>query len=123
MLWKSVGNWGDIGLPPASRETTQTDKPPKHFTKTWGQDISSLIKKKRKHTQWVSATIMVQVYQETPVLARPEGKGGKTRRPISSEREINRLPLLLAVKMIRQQISLTKRLTRLSTTLTNKRRQ
>ena len=25
-------NWGDIGLSPASRETTQTNKPPKHYT-------------------------------------------------------------------------------------------
>ena len=54
-------NWGDIGLSLASRETTQTNKPPKHYTKTLGHNISSSLKKKRKHTQWVSATIRVQV--------------------------------------------------------------
>ena len=42
---------------------------------------------------------------------------------MSSERQINSLPGLLAVKMIRQQISLTNRLTHQSTTLTNERRQ
>ena len=50
-----------FGLSPASRETTQTNKPPKHYTKTGGHNISSSLKKKRKQTQWVSATIMVQV--------------------------------------------------------------
>ena len=51
MLWKLVvidnrigrstfRNWGDIGLSPASRETTQTNKPPKHDTKT---TITSII--------------------------------------------------------------------------------
>ena len=53
-------NMGDIGLSPASRETTQTSKQPKHYTKTWGQNISSL-KKKRKHTELVGAPIRVQV--------------------------------------------------------------
>ena len=48
-LW----NRGDIGLSPASRETTQANKPPKHHTKIGGQNISSSLKKKRKHTQWV----------------------------------------------------------------------
>ena len=37
------------------QETTQTYKPPKHYTKTRVQNISSSLKKKRKHTQWVSA--------------------------------------------------------------------
>ena len=54
-------NWGDISLSLASWETTQTNKPPKHYTKTGGHDISSSLKKKRKHTRWVSATIRVQV--------------------------------------------------------------
>ena len=68
MLWKSVGNWqqrrrwtlfnrSDIGLSPASRETSQTNKPPKYCTMTRGQTISSSLKKKRKHTQWVRAPI------------------------------------------------------------------
>ena len=42
-------NWCDIGLFPASRETTQTNEPPKHYTKTGGHNISSYLKKKRKH--------------------------------------------------------------------------
>ena len=42
---------------------------------------------------------------------------------MASERQINSLPGLLAVKMIRQQISLTNRLAHQSTTLTNKRMQ
>ena len=94
-LW----NWGDIDLSPASREITQPNKPPKHYTKTGGHNISSSLKKKRKHTLWVSATIRVQVYQETPDLARPEGKGGKTRRRMASERQINSLPGLLMSKL------------------------
>ena len=72
MLWKSVANWqqrrtvdfrnwGVIGLPPERRETTPTNKPMKHYTKTGGHNISSSSKKKRKHTQWASATIRVQV--------------------------------------------------------------
>ena len=61
--WSVVGNrggqwtlWnrGDIGLSPARRETTQMNKPPKHYTKTGGQNISSSLKKERKHTQWMS---------------------------------------------------------------------
>ena len=64
-------NWGDIGLSPASRETSQTNKPPKHYTKMGVHNISSSLKKKRKHTQWVSATIRVQVLQETPHFTRP----------------------------------------------------
>ena len=56
-LW----NWGDIGLSPASRETAQTNNPLKHYTKTGSQNISSSLKKKRKHTQWVRAPIRVQV--------------------------------------------------------------
>ena len=55
-------------------------------------------------------------------LTRPKHKGGKTRRWMTSEWQINSLPGLLAVKMIRQQISLTNRLTHQSTTLTNERR-
>ena len=42
---------------------------------------------------------------------------------MTSERQINSLSGLLAVKMIRQQISLTNRLTHQSTTLINKQRQ
>ena len=38
--------------------------------------------------------------QETPNLTRPNGKGGKFRRRISSMRQFSRLPGLLAVKMI-----------------------
>ena len=42
---------------------------------------------------------------------------------MASERQINSLPGLLAVKIMRQQISLTNRPAHQSTTLTNKRRQ
>ena len=42
---------------------------------------------------------------------------------MASERQINRIPGLLAFKMIRQRIRLTNRLTHQPTTLTNKRRQ
>ena len=54
-----------------------------------------------------------------PGLSRPEGKGGKSRRWMASEQQINSLPVLLAVKMIRQNISLTNRLIYHSTTPTN----
>ena len=40
-----------------------------------------------------------------PHLTQPERKGGKTIRWMTSERQINSLPGLRAVKMIRQQIS------------------
>ena len=59
----------------------------------------------------------------SPHLTRPERKGGKTRRRMTSERQINILPGLLATKMIQHQISLTNQLTNLSTTLTNEWRQ
>ena len=53
-------NWGDIGLSPASRETTQTKKLSKHHTET-GSQISRSLQKQRKHTKRVSATVRVQV--------------------------------------------------------------
>ena len=43
-------NWGDIGFSPASRETTETNKPPKHYTKMGAITSAVLFKKKRKHT-------------------------------------------------------------------------
>ena len=42
-----LSDWGDIGLSPPRRETTQTNKPMKHYTKTGGHSISSSPKKKR----------------------------------------------------------------------------
>ena len=56
-------------------------------------------------------------------LILPERKGCKTTSRMASDRQINSLPGLLAVKMIRQQISLINRLTHQSTTITNERRQ
>ena len=47
-------NWGDIGLSPTSRKTTQTNKPPKHHTKKGGPNISSSLKKMSKHTLYGS---------------------------------------------------------------------
>ena len=37
-MW-TFQNWGDIGLFPASRETTQMNKPPKHYTKMGGHQV------------------------------------------------------------------------------------
>ena len=48
-------------LPTETPKHYTETKPPKHYTKTGGFIISSSLKKKRKHTQWVSATIMVHV--------------------------------------------------------------
>ena len=59
---------------------------------------------------------MGQCHHKGSSLTRDaEGKGGKTRRQMASERQINSLPGLLAIKMIRQQISLTNQLTHQST--------
>ena len=101
-------NYGDIGLSPASHETTQTNKSPKHYTKT------VLLKKEE-------TCPMGRCHHKGPT--QPERNGGKTRRRMTSERQINSLPGLLAVKMIQQQIGLTNRLTHQSTTLTNVPRQ
>ena len=49
-------NWGNIGLSPAWQEPTEINKTPKHYTMMGGHNISSSLKKKRKHTQWVSAS-------------------------------------------------------------------
>ena len=53
-------NRGDIGLSPASRETSQTNKPLKHYTKT-GAITSVLLRKRGNIPKFVSATIRVQV--------------------------------------------------------------
>ena len=42
-------NSGDIGLAPASRETTQTNKATKHYAKTGSQNINSLLRKKETY--------------------------------------------------------------------------
>ena len=39
-------NWGDIGLSPASQDTTQTNKPPKQDNKTGGVSSAVLLKKR-----------------------------------------------------------------------------
>ena len=54
-------NWSDIGLSPARRETTQTNIPPKHYTKTGGITSADLLRKRGNITQCVSATVRVQV--------------------------------------------------------------
>ena len=43
----TLRNWGDIGLTPASRETTQTNTPPKHHTKTGSK--TSVLEKDEKY--------------------------------------------------------------------------
>ena len=50
-------------------------------------------------------------------------QGDKSRRRMASERQVNRLPGLLAIKMIREQTSFANRLAHQSTTSTNKRWQ
>ena len=54
-------NWGDIGLYSASMETTKTNKPPKHYTKTGGHNISSSHKKMRKYAKCIGAIIRTRV--------------------------------------------------------------
>ena len=90
--WWTFWNWGDIGLSPARQETTQTNKPPKHYTKTGAITSAVLLRKRGNIPQWVGATIRVQVWRETPLLTRPKRKGGKTRRRMTSEWQINSLP-------------------------------
>ena len=60
MVW----NWGDISHSPANRKANQTKEPPKYYSKTWGQNHSFLLEKKRKHSQWVSATIGIEIQEE-----------------------------------------------------------
>ena len=93
-------NLGSIGLSLARRETIQTNTPPKPYTKTGCQNISSSLNEKRKHTKWVSATKKVQVKQEMRDINQPKGKGDKTRRSMACEQQINRLLGLFAVKII-----------------------
>ena len=94
--------WVDIGLSPASMETTQTKKPMMHYTEMLGQNISRSLLKYRKHTQWVSASISVLVSLDLKAKVIRLGDGWQVNSSF-------RLHLLLAVKMIRQQISLTNR--------------
>ena len=72
-LW-TFRNWFDIILSPASHETAKTNKPPRHYTKTGGQNIIYSLKKKKKHTQW-SVTD-----PSDADLSQPDGKGGNSRR-------------------------------------------
>ena len=130
--WSVVGNrggrwalWnrGDSGLSPASWETTQTNKP-RNTTLRRGARTSAVLWRKRwTIPKWVSDPIRIKVFKETPDLTRPEGKGGKSRSRMASEWQINRLPVLLAIKMIREQISFANRLSHQSTASTNKRWQ
>ena len=47
------------------RKTTDlTKKTPKYHSKTSGQNHSCLLQKKRKHSQWVSATLGIEIQQE-----------------------------------------------------------
>ena len=43
-----VFRWADIGLSPASRETAQTNKPQKHYTKTGAITSAVLLRKRVK---------------------------------------------------------------------------
>ena len=114
-------NWGDIGLSPASREITQMSTPSKHYTNTWDQKISS--SQRGNIPNGLVPLLEYKFQQATPDLTRPEGKCDKNRRWKASGWQISRLPGLFAVKMIWQQITITNRIARKSTTTTNKRRQ
>ena len=63
--WWNCQNWGDIGMSPASQETTLMNMPKKHYTKTGGHNITSSLKIKRKYTQWV-----VKCHHRGPSLTR-----------------------------------------------------
>ena len=95
VIGKRGGRWtlrnrGDISLSPASQQTTQTNKPPKNYTKMRGR--TSVVLRKRGNMPKVPfASIRVKVKQVTPDLTRPEGRGGKTRRRMEREQQINTL--------------------------------
>ena len=72
---------GDIRLSRVSRETTQTNKKPKHYTKMGRQNISSSLKKKRKHTLDKGPSLTRDALPHSPCP-----KGGKSRRRMASER-------------------------------------
>ena len=50
--WFTFRNWGEIGLSSARRETSQTNKQPKHYTKTGGRghNISSSLPYEKEET-------------------------------------------------------------------------
>ena len=48
--WWTFRNYGDISLSPAGRQTTQTNKPPKHYTKTTGITSAMLLIKKETYS-------------------------------------------------------------------------
>ena len=50
----------------STQESYLNEDPPKYYSETMGQNISCPLQKKRKHTQWVSATIGIQIQQEPP---------------------------------------------------------
>ena len=116
-------NWGDISLSPASRETTQTNKPPKHYRKTRnipnGSNKEEIYPKGQCHHKGPSLN---KKRFELAGFELVDLKAKVVRLGIMEiERQINSLIGLLAVTMIWQQISLTNRLTHQSTTLINKR--
>ena len=95
-LWYRV----DIGLSPTNRETIQTNKPLKYYTKTRGQNISSSLEKNNEYTQWVTWIQGSKVdKRRLTSLDLNVKEYGKSRRRMASERQINRLLGLLAVKI------------------------
>ena len=48
--------WMTLEQSPESREATKTKEFSTYHTERWGQNISCPVQKKRKNTQWVSAT-------------------------------------------------------------------
>ena len=68
-------NWGDICLQEAGKLLRR--KSCRNTTLRREAKTSAVpSQQKRKYTQWVSATISVQIKQDMPNLTRPKAKGG-----------------------------------------------
>ena len=91
--WTVIGNRGHFGIGVTVVSLQLARKLPRRtscrytINKTRGQNIE-FPWEKSKRTQWVSATIRVQVWQEMPDLTRPECKADKIISRIVSERQI-----------------------------------
>ena len=122
MFWKSIGNWqqrrtvdlSEFGWHLSSEpEITRTNTILRRVGST-----SAIVTRKIGNIPNGSEPAYVSKSNKTRLkLTRREGKDAMTRGRMASERQINRLPGLLAVKMIWQHISLTNRLAHLPTTL------
>ena len=80
-------------------QPVQLSSYPMHFrwcsqyhSKTRGQNHICLLQKKRKHSQWVSATIGIEIHQEPLHLPWPKGKDSETGGQMASEWQIDWIP-------------------------------